>query len=136
MRFLASSFTMLFQLTPPIQRATKGIDGLPTSLDISTHAPYTVINIYLLIKWRIYFNSRPLYRGRLSPVSRFSSVKLFQLTPPIQRATLTKIRLPLIIIFQLTPPIQRATCRAMPNGSVMLFQLTPPIQRATLTFHQ
>ena len=57
----------LFQLTPPIQRAT---------------FTFCVIRVTF---W--YFNSRPLYRGRLNALRTSSAPLIFQLTPPIQRAT-------------------------------------------------
>ena len=80
--------------------------------------------------------------------------ELFQLTPPIQRATIATIKTDVSGTFQLTPPIQRATKKAAKGTQItdisthapytegdyfyikhyvidQLFQLTPPIQRAT-----
>ena len=57
----------LFQLTPPIQRATNPVSNNTQWRTISTHAPYTEGDQALLqtqITYK-YFNSRPLYRGRL-----------------------------------------------------------------------
>ena len=57
---------------------------------------------------------------------------LFQLTPPIQRATLAIGSVSSSVRFQLTPPIQRATGKsATVTRRSCVFQLTPPIQRAT-----
>ena len=56
-----------------------------------------------------YFNSRPLYRGRLIRQLDYMITLIFQLTPPIQRATIKPSTVCAAITFQLTPPIQRAT---------------------------
>ena len=58
---------MLFQLTPPIQRATDVYDPDDTKLEISTHAPYTE-------------------GDKIAFIDASNECK-FQLTPPIQRAT-------------------------------------------------
>ena len=56
----------IFQLTPPIQRATDSIQRQPKGDSISTHAPYTEgdCTASFLSRLSVYFNSRPLYRGR------------------------------------------------------------------------
>ena len=100
------------------------------------------------------FNSRPLYRGRQTVNVLITGAILFQLTPPIQRATSFGFAVVYRYLFQLTPPIQRATdfdvfiqiiikhfnSRPLYRGrlnskgkffSAPVFQLTPPIQRAT-----
>ena len=79
-----------FQLTPPIQRATRDVFHRCVSWHISTHAPYTegdFVSKLQKVVSMVHFNSRPLYRGRLVTVKRKSYISLFQLTPPIQRAT-------------------------------------------------
>ena len=40
---------------------------------------------------RDYFNSRPLYRGRRLTSLPVVETKIFQLTPPIQRATVKEV---------------------------------------------
>ena len=57
-----------FQLTPPIQRATQALNMSREFVSISTHAPYT--------------------EGDLDILDEGLDEGLFQLTPPIQRATL------------------------------------------------
>ena len=172
---------MLFQLTPPIQRATTNVDFITLGVDISTHAPYTEgdarFSFVLFVSQNFnsrplyrgrrhgpafcksfgYFNSRPLYRGRLVSISVWYRLKyfnsrplyrgrhcnqlvlfhysIFQLTPPIQRATGKFSDCHKAIpVFQLTPPIQRATAAFSPCVFSISFQLTPPIQRATVQF--
>ena len=63
---LETAIISIFQLTPPIQRATKSRDSMELADDISTHAPYTEGDVKLVLVRRClsYFNSRPLYRGR------------------------------------------------------------------------
>ena len=80
---------MLFQLTPPIQRATAIVSSELNSLAISTHAPYT--------------------EGDRNNNFFITTNNRFQLTPPIQRATGLSMQRVIFEIFQLTPPIQRAT---------------------------
>ena len=56
---------------------------------ISTHAPYTEGD-HLHCQTspsNLYFNSRPLYRGRRYDDDADYNTNAFQLTPPIQRAT-------------------------------------------------
>ena len=80
---------IIFQLTPPIQRAT-GIAITPrVPKAISTHAPYT--------------------EGDSQGKKENCQSKKFQLTPPIQRATFAMLFPSRKNVFQLTPPIQRAT---------------------------
>ena len=62
---------------------------------ISTHAPYTEGDFEKVVTGNTtfqYFNSRPLYRGRLIRCRYHCRRKQFQLTPPIQRATNRTIR--------------------------------------------
>ena len=83
-------FLDLFQLTPPIQRATINHTTGEQREYISTHAPYTEGDTTLRLSTNIspYFNSRPLYRGRLIRQLDYMITLIFQLTPPIQRATI------------------------------------------------
>ena len=70
----------LFQLTPPIQRATRTIDAINRDIQsISTHAPYTE-------------GDQP---STVPPIWQMA----FQLTPPIQRATyLALVVVPVVVI--------------------------------------
>ena len=60
------------------------------ALDISTHAPYTEgdSKYHRNNTRKTYFNSRPLYRGRRYDDDADYNTNAFQLTPPIQRATI------------------------------------------------
>ena len=124
-----------FQLTPPIQRAT----------------PLTIVSPIC----KPYFNSRPLYRGRLNDTLSSKQNQIISTHAPYTEGDVDSCESHYgISIFQLTPPIQRATC-VLPYRSPSLhisthapytegdepmnrkllkslkFQLTPPIQRAT-----
>ena len=121
---------------------------------ISTHAPYTEGDERGLrgFMQNAYFNSRPLYRGRLGRFKHIVrnvaisthapytegdigntqiryAVKLFQLTPPIQRATPTYIAPIANVLFQLTPPIQRATVRRCKNNRRVDYFNSRPLYR-------
>ena len=67
---VSSWYFFLFQLTPPIQRATNNTLVVQNGDNISTHAPYTEGDLGQRISAAasVYFNSRPLYRGRLNTI--------------------------------------------------------------------
>ena len=102
---------------------------------ISTHAPYTEgdLRFALSFSQSAYFNSRPLYRGR-QPCSFFPFVnKIFQLTPPIQRATVINCNCSRFCVYFNSRPLYRGRHWNDTNSMQdKLFQLTPPIQRATI----
>ena len=82
---------------------------------------------------RQYFNSRPLYRGRHTASTIDCHKSLFQLTPPIQRATLMSINYNTIGNISTHAPYTEGDDRAEACiRKWQSFQLTPPIQRATL----
>ena len=102
-----------FQSTPPVQGATSCMAfAAVTASDISIHAPCAGGDALSLLARRsaLYFNPRPLCRGRLTPHAGTSSYLIFQSTPPVQGATLR----PTTYAagrkrFQSTPPVQGAT---------------------------
>ena len=78
---------------------------------ISTHAPYTEGDPKYMDRdcASMYFNSRPLYRGRQNIKAFFHGFIYFNSRPLYRgRLAFCLIVLP-VCIFQLTPPIQRAT---------------------------
>ena len=79
-----------------------------------------------------YFNSRPLYRGRLGRFKHIVRNVAISTHAPYTEGDIgnTQIRYA-VKLFQLTPPIQRATPTYIAPIANVLFQLTPPIQRAT-----
>ena len=128
---------------------------------ISTHAPYTEGDERGLrgFMQNAYFNSRPLYRGRLGRFKHIVrnvaisthapytegdigntqiryAVKLFQLTPPIQRATPTYIAPIANVLFQLTPPIQRATHVQIPAAVYIAISTHAPYTEGDIVCNQ
>ena len=80
---------IIFQLTPPIQRATWGREYLQRHLYISTHAPYTegdYIGDAVDLTEDISTHA-PYTEGDVNWKIPILSKDGFQLTPPIQRAT-------------------------------------------------
>ena len=82
--------SMGFQLTPPIQRATIFNDNknLLSKFQLTPPIQRATQISSITSTITVYFNSRPLYRGRLTTPLKERQIPLFQLTPPIQRATL------------------------------------------------
>ena len=94
---------------------------MPVMRGISTHAPYTegdLVNHVDLASLAISTHA-PYTEGDSVKNIPFAVFATFQLTPPIQRATVMGMSIRShVISFQLTPPIQRATKfnRNLPNN--------------------